>query len=96
MVAVVFRPFHRLDTAVMTVAAPDDPSVGPVFAQVLRHVLDDGPHLRALRGARRAQDGRHRRAATPLAGRCREIIRASATRPSGAGPICRPPTMSRR
>jgi len=27
----------------------------------MRHVLDDCAHLRALRGARRAQDGRHRR-----------------------------------
>ena len=36
---------------------------GQCLPQALRHVLDDGPHLRALRGARRAQDGRHRRAA---------------------------------
>src|SRR5262249_3077101 len=27
------------------------------------HMLDDGPHLRAFRGARRAQDRHHRRAA---------------------------------
>jgi hypothetical protein len=26
-------------------------------------MLDDGPHLRAFRGTRRAQDGHHRRAA---------------------------------
>jgi hypothetical protein len=32
-------------------------------SQALRHVLDDGPHLGALRGACRAQDGRDRRAA---------------------------------
>ena len=32
-------------------------------AQALRHMLDDGPHLRALRGARRAQDRHHRGAA---------------------------------
>ena len=31
--------------------------------QAFRHVPDDGPHLGALRGTRRAQDGRHRRAA---------------------------------
>ena len=37
--------------------------VRPMLPQVHRHVLDDGPHLRALRGARRAQDGRVRRAA---------------------------------
>ena len=34
-----------------------------MLPQALRHVLDDGPHLRAFRGARRAQDGRDRRAA---------------------------------
>jgi len=34
-----------------------------MLLQALRHVLDDGPHLRALRGARRAQDGGNRRAA---------------------------------
>ena len=32
-------------------------------SQALRHVLDDGPHLRTLRGARWAQDGHQRRAA---------------------------------
>ena len=32
-------------------------------AQALGHMLDDGAHLRAARGARRAQDRRHRRAA---------------------------------
>jgi hypothetical protein len=31
--------------------------------QMLRQVLDDGPHLRAFRGARCAQDGRDRRTA---------------------------------
>ena len=36
---------------------------GQCLPQALRHVLDDGPHLRALRGARRAQDGGDRRAA---------------------------------
>jgi hypothetical protein len=34
-----------------------------MLPQVLSHVLDNGPHLRALRGARRAQDGGDRRAA---------------------------------
>ena len=60
---VVFRPVHRLDAAVMAVAAPDDAGVRPMSSQTLRHVLDDGPHLGALRGARRAQDRHHRRAA---------------------------------
>ena len=32
-------------------------------AQALGHMLDDGAHLRAARGARRTQDRRHRRAA---------------------------------
>ena len=54
--AVVLRPLHRLDATVMTVAAPHDAGVRPMFPQALRHVLDDGPHLGALRGARRAQD----------------------------------------
>ena len=60
---VVLRPFHGLDATVMTVAAPHDAGVRPMPPQALRHVLDDGPHLRAFRGARRAQDGHHRRAA---------------------------------
>src|ERR1700681_5093481 len=34
-----------------------------MLPQALRHVLDDGPHLRALRGACRAQNGSDRRAA---------------------------------
>ena len=34
-----------------------------MFPQALGHVLDDGPHLGALRGARRAKDGHDRRAA---------------------------------
>ena len=60
---VVFRPFHGLDAAVVAVAAPDDPGVRPMSPHALRHVLDDGPHLRALRGACRAQDRHDRRAA---------------------------------
>ena len=52
--AVVLRPFHGFDTAVMTVAAPNDPGIGPVLAQAPRHMLDDGAHLSALRRARRA------------------------------------------
>ena len=60
---VVFRPFHGLEPGVMTVAAPDDARVRPMSAQALGHMLDDGAHLRAARGARRAQDRRHRRAA---------------------------------
>ena len=63
VLAVILRPFHSFDAAVMTVAAPDDPGVRPVLAQALRHMLDDSADLRALRGARRTQDGRHRRAA---------------------------------
>ena len=60
---VVVRPVHGLDATVMTVAAPHDAGVRPMRPQALRHVLDDGPHLGALRGARRAQDGHDRRAA---------------------------------
>ena len=60
---VVFRPFHGLDAAVVAVAAPHDAGLRPMSPQALRHMLDDGPHLRALRGARRAQDRHHRRAA---------------------------------
>jgi hypothetical protein len=47
--AVVFRPFHRLDATVMTVAAPHDAGVRPMLLEALRQVFDDGPHLRALR-----------------------------------------------
>ena len=61
--AVAFRPFHLLDATVMAVAPPHDAGVGPMFPQALGHVLDDGPHLRALRGARRTKDGHNRRAA---------------------------------
>jgi hypothetical protein len=60
---VVLRPVHRLDAAVVTVAAPDDPGVRPMSLHALRHVLDDGLYLGAFRGARRAQDRRHRGAA---------------------------------
>jgi hypothetical protein len=63
VVAVIFRPLHRFDATVMTVATPHDAGVRPMSPQALRHVLDDGPHLRALRGARRTQDGGDRRAA---------------------------------
>ena len=63
-VVVRVRPVHRLDAAVMAVAAPHDAGGRPMPSQMLRHVLDDGPHLRALRGARRAQDRHHRRAAS--------------------------------
>jgi Transposase DDE domain group 1 len=42
-----------LNAPVMTVAAPHDASVGPMLLQDLRHVLDDGPHLRALRSSRK-------------------------------------------
>src|SRR6516225_11902839 len=47
----------------MAITAPHDAGVRPMLPQPLGHVLDDGPHLGALRGARRAQDGRDRRAA---------------------------------
>src|SRR5258708_14709799 len=63
---VLFYPFPRLDAAVMTVAAPHDAGIRPMPPQELRHVLDDGPHLRALRGARRAQDGGDRRASRDM------------------------------
>jgi len=62
-IAIFFYPFHRLNAPVMTVAAPHDASVGPTLSQELRHVLDDGPHLRALGGARRAKDDGDRCAA---------------------------------
>src|SRR6516225_6213485 len=52
-IAIFFYPLHRLNAPVMSVAAPHDASVGPTLSQELSHVLDDGPHLRALRGARR-------------------------------------------
>jgi hypothetical protein len=45
------------------VAAPDDSGVRPMSPQALGDVLDDGPHLSALGGARRAQDRHHRGAA---------------------------------
>src|SRR5439155_22084770 len=45
------------------VAAPDNPGLRPMSLHALRDMLDDGPHLGALRGARRAQDRHHRRAA---------------------------------
>ena len=61
--AVILRPFHGLDAAVMAVAAPDDAGPAPMSPQTLRYVLDDRPHLRALRGAGRAQQRHHRRAA---------------------------------
>ena len=60
---VVFCPFHRLDPAVVAVAAPHDAGLRPMTAQALGHMPDDGAHLAALGGARRAQDRRHRRAA---------------------------------
>ena len=60
---VVLSPVHRLEAGVVAVAAPDDPGVGPMSLQTLGDVLDDGPHLGALRGARRAQDCHHRGAA---------------------------------
>jgi hypothetical protein len=67
---VVLRPVHRLDAAVVTVAAPDDPGIRPMSPQALSHVLDDGPHLDALGGARRAQDRHHRgRREAPLSTR---------------------------
>jgi hypothetical protein len=61
--AVVLRPLHGLDAAVMTVAAPHDAGVRPMRSQAFRYVFDDGPHLGALRGARRTQDRHHRRPA---------------------------------
>ena len=47
----------------MAVAPPHDAGVRPMFSQALGHVLDDGPHLRALGGARRTKDGDNRCAA---------------------------------
>jgi hypothetical protein len=60
---VVLCTVHRLDAAVVTVAAPDNPGVRPMSFQALRDMLDDGSHLGTLRGARWAQDRHHRRAA---------------------------------
>src|SRR5436190_13858388 len=60
---VVLSPFHRLDPPVVAVAAPHDASLRPMSAQALRHMLDDGTHLGALGGARRAQNRRDRSAA---------------------------------
>src|SRR5262245_44116162 len=60
---VVFRPVHRLDPAIVAVAAPHDAGVRPMAAQMLGHMFDDGAHLAALRRARLAQDRRHRHAA---------------------------------
>jgi hypothetical protein len=53
---VVLSPVHRLDPAVVTLAAPDNPGVRPMSHHSLGHVLDDGPYFGALGGARRAQD----------------------------------------
>jgi hypothetical protein len=61
--AATLRPFHRFHATIMTVAAPQDAGVRPMPPQTLGHVLDDGPHLRALRSARRAKDGGNRGAA---------------------------------
>ena len=47
----------------MTVAAPYDAGMRPVFAKAFGHMLDHGSHLRPLGGARRPQNGRDRRAA---------------------------------
>jgi hypothetical protein len=56
-------PRHGLDAAVVAVAAPDDAGGRPVLPDAARHVLDDGPHLRAGRRLARAQDHHHRLAA---------------------------------
>src|SRR5262250_1877619 len=45
---VVFCPFHRLDPAVVAVAAPHDAGLRPMTAQALGHMPDDGAHLAAL------------------------------------------------
>ena len=42
---VVFCPFHRLDPAVVAVAAPHDAGLRPMTAQALGHMPDDGAHL---------------------------------------------------
>ena len=64
-VVVLVRPVHRLDAAVMAVAAPHDAGGRPMPSQMLRHVLDDGPHLRALRGARERAEPPHFNAMRP-------------------------------
>jgi hypothetical protein len=45
-VVVLVRPIHRLDAAIVAVATLHDAGGRPMPSQTLRHVLDDGPHLR--------------------------------------------------
>src|SRR5574339_1015312 len=61
--AVVLAPCHRLDAAVVAVAAPDDAGGRPVAADAAGDVLDDAPHLPAGGRLARAQDHDHRLAA---------------------------------
>src|SRR5215469_7065901 len=61
---VVFGPFHHFVTAIVTITPPDDARLRPVLAYPARDMLDDRPHLRALRCLGGPQD-RHQRRAAP-------------------------------
>ncbi len=62
----LFAPFHGLVAAIMAVAAHQNVHIGPVRANVLDHVLEDGAHFLAGRRLALAQDHRHRLAARPF------------------------------
>src|SRR5262245_29838824 len=64
--AVFLAQLHHLVAAIVAVAAPDEPRAGPVLLYASGDVLDDGPHLRSLRRAGRAQDRSDRRAASDV------------------------------
>src|SRR5262245_11775556 len=60
---VVFGPFHHFVTTIVTIPPPDEARLRPVLAYAARDMLDDRPHLRALRRLGGPQDRHHRRAA---------------------------------
>src|ERR1700732_3434762 len=63
MVAKLFRPMRKFGyPKPFNSSAPGKDNV-MMLPQPFRHMLDDGPHLRAFRGARRAKDSGDRRAA---------------------------------
>src|SRR5215475_8500458 len=57
---VVFGPFNHFVTAIVTVTPPDQARLRPVLAYPARDMLDDRPHLRALRCLGGPQDRHHR------------------------------------
>src|SRR5512136_1469618 len=63
---VVFAPFHRFVAAVMTVAAHQDSDLGPMAADALDDMLQDGADFLARRRLAFAQDHRHRLAGRPF------------------------------